>query len=75
MSKYRDGAAVRRERIMRILAYIKSNPGVLVNDVQLHMSFRTGLSPGTTSKYIQELVEYGLVAVDGQGFRATGKKI
>lgn len=75
MSKYRDGAVVRRERMMRIVAYIGKNPGVTIDRIQAWVSWNIGLAPRTTGQYVQGLVHMGLLAEDGQGFCVTGKKI
>jgi len=73
VSKYRDGAVVRRERLRRIVAFVHQNPGVLIDRIQAHVSWNIGLSPKTTARYVRELVEVGLLVEDGQGFKAAKK--
>lgn len=75
MSTYRDGAVVRRERMMKILEMIKKEPGIMIKDIQAKASWHIGLSNKTTEKYVQELIVIGLVAVDNEGFKATGRQI
>lgn len=75
MSRYRDGAVVRRERMMRIVEFVGKNPGVTIDRIQAWVSWNIGLAPRTTAQYVQALIQMGLVAEDGQGFRATGKKV
>ena len=67
----RDGAAIRRERMMRILQLVKSNPGILLVKIQRQISWQTGLTPKTVSNYIQELVELGKLVQTETGFTAA----
>lgn len=71
MSKYRDGAVVRRERMRRIVAFVRQNPGVLIDRIQAHITWNVGLSPKTTARYVEELVLAGILVEDGQGFKAA----
>ncbi|GAH52422.1 unnamed protein product [marine sediment metagenome] len=73
LSRYRDGAAVRRERLLMIVAYVKQHPGVLINRIQSHMSMNTGLSPKTTARYVKELCEGGMLVIEGLGFAVPRK--
>lgn len=73
MSKFRDGATIRRERLLMILAYVKQHPGVLIQKIQFHMAYNTGLSGETTARYVKELCDGGMLVVTGQGFSVPEK--
>ena len=64
----RDGAVIRRERMMMVLQLIKSKPGIVIQDIQIDIAWRTGLTPKTVSKYVQELNDLGKIVQKGQGF-------
>ena len=69
----RDGAAVRRERMMMILEFVRSNPGASVDRIQREIAWRTGLTPKRISHYIMELVELKRLRAEGQGFKVADR--
>lgn len=56
-----------------IVAYVKRNPGVMINKIQSHMGWNTGLKPDTIARYVKELCDGGMLVVDGQGFNVPQK--
>lgn len=64
----RDGAVIRRERMMMILQLIKSKPGITIREIHVDITWRTGLTMRTVSNYVKELVEIGKIKAKDQGF-------
>ena len=56
MSRVRDGAAIRKERINQLLDIITKNPEASENKVKGIFMLRTGLTLKTISDYIDELI-------------------
>jgi len=66
----RDGAGVRRERLWLILDVVEKNPGIEETKLVGVVVLRTGLRKSTTTSYINELLEMGLlVEEEGCYFR------
>ena len=70
----RDGAVIRRERIMMILQLVKSDPGITIVKIQSDIAWRTGLTSKTVSKYVSELVAIGKIVEKDQGFSVPSKR-
>jgi len=69
----RDGAVIRRERLMMILQLVKSNPGITIAKIQTDIAWRTGLTSKTVSKYVSELNALGKIVQKNQGFSVPSK--
>jgi len=63
----RDGAAVRRERIQRIISIVKKRPGLHIRKIQTQMALQTGLTAKRVAQYTEELVLGGVIKVDSNG--------
>ena len=64
----RDGAVIRRERMMMILQLVKSNPGIKIAKIQAEIAWRTGLTSRTVANYVKEMVALGKIKNKDQGF-------
>lgn len=51
-----------------ILQLVKSNPGISIVKIQSDIAWRTGLTPKTVSKYVEELVTLGRIVSKDTGF-------
>lgn len=68
----RDGAVIRRERMQMLVEMIRKEPeGTQLERLQVTMSLRTGLKPDTTAKYLEELVQGGVIKIEGGLFKVT----
>ena len=63
----RDGAAIRRERLMMIVEIIRREPGIRIKKIQLIMAMRTGLTNKRVSEYVKELVDGEHLLADDNG--------
>ena len=63
----RDGAAIRRERLMMIIEMVRRNPGIRIKKIQVLMAMRTGLTKKRVSEYVKELVEGECLLADDNG--------
>ena len=63
----RDGAAVRRERLQRIIAIVKKRPGLHIGKIQTQMALQTGLTAKRVAQYTRELTQGGVIKVDENG--------
>lgn len=64
MSTRRDGTVVKRERLQKIHGMIKGAGDVPLKRFLAACSYGIGLNENTTMRYLQNLVELGLVEVD-----------
>jgi len=53
----RDGAAIRRERLMMIVEMVRRDPSIRIAKIQVLMAMRTGLTKKRVSEYVRELVD------------------
>ena len=65
MSKIKDGAAIRRERITMLLDIITRNPEVLENKVKGLFMLRTGLTIRTITEMIEDLIMAEILKREG----------
>ena len=70
----RDGAAIRRERMNMVLEFIRQNPGIRIEEIQITIALRTGLTKKRVGQYVQELAEGGRVKMEGTGFKVAEKR-
>jgi predicted transcriptional regulator len=65
MSKIKDGAAIRKERINLLLDIITKNPEASENKVKGIFMLKTGLTMKTIGDYVEELILVEIVQRDG----------
>ena len=70
-TRYRDGATVRRTRLLDIIDQIEQRKGTktppTIEYLQSIMTIKHGLTRQTTQKYVRELELAGIIRVDGYG--------
>jgi len=70
-TRYRDGATVRRTRLLDIIDQIEQRKGTktppTIEYLQSIMTIKHGLTRQTTQKYVRELELAGIIRVDAYG--------
>jgi len=67
----RDGAAIRRERLLMIVEMVRRDPSIRIAKIQVLMAMRTGLTKKRISEYVRELVEGGLLIENNGNFKVA----
>ena len=57
-----------------VLELIRQNPGIRIDEIQITIALRTGLTKKRVGQYVQELAEGGLLKVEGCGFKVAEKR-
>lgn len=70
-TRYRDGATVRRTRLLDIIEYVEKYQGTSqsprLEGIQSWMTLKHGMRRGTTEGYVRELRECGVLKEDKFG--------
>jgi len=67
----RDGAAIRRERLLMIVEMVRRDPSIRIAKIQVLMAMRTGLTKKRISEYVRELVEGELLIENNGQFKVA----